>query len=450
MDREGYFGGGVFISYRRTPALAHAEQLFALLADRLGARRVFFDKIAIPPGAVFPDEIKSALERAHLVLVVISPGWAEDFKKREQSPEVDWVRQELAITRARLNEVNPPEIRIRFVGGASMPKTAELPDELHWLTKINAYPCEGSDLSSDVDWLADISAAVPRETTPLDARYLTQLAGDCAKSALGRLERWPNVPPLNALKEKWVRSFSVPGEIKLAEALDQLESCLQDINTHDRRVLESLSPVTRKALKEDCTEIVEALLGLGACRLAARLPALGDHTTPISAKWLATQVFAVAHSQEGRQAQLSREAGAHGTRNRLNLARVLDQGPFNAGILDDESSTILDQLWRWVRVNDREQPNYPPNPKHPGEIEEFAEALNALSRKDGKARVTIGLEDDKTAAASHLRRWLVRMRLDVDVLVRTGASAKDLGLDELNLIGPCWRCINQIESIAND
>ena len=64
----------------------------------------------------------------------------------------------------------------------------------------------------------------------------------------------------------------------------------------------------------------------------------------------------------------------------------------------------------------------------------------------------IALESDSTqsAGAHALRRWLVRMGLEVDVLVRTGKGAKELGNDEQKLIGPCWRCLKQIERLTND
>jgi len=49
-----------------------------------------------------------------------------------------------------------------------------------------------------------------------------------------------------------------------------------------------------------------------------------------------------------------------------------------------------------------------------------------------------------------LRRWLVDMGLEIDVLVRTGKGTNDLGAKERELIGPTWRCLKQIEDISND
>ena len=175
MAQQGGFRGGVFISYRRDLALEDARKLYGLLKARLGERRVFFDQRAIPPGAGFPEEIETALRQAHLVLFVIAPGWADEFRKRENGAGVDWVRREVQITyeRRRDGMVNPPNVRVALVGGGAMPAAHELPDDLCWLASINAYPpCKGENWHLDQPWLdhflADVDSAVPRETTALD------------------------------------------------------------------------------------------------------------------------------------------------------------------------------------------------------------------------------------------------------------------------------------------
>ena len=87
-----------------------------------------------------------------------------------------------------------------------------------------------------------------------------------------------------------------------------------------------------------------------------------------------------------------------------------------------------------------------------GKIADLTEALNSMSRDDREARVTIALLGDSAeAAGAHmLRRWLVDMGLEIDVLVRTGKEANDFGTKERELIGPSWRCLIQIEKISND
>ncbi len=464
MAQQGGFRGGVFISYRRDPALEDARKLHGLLKARLGEHRVFFDQRAIPPGAGFPEEIETALRQAHLVLFVIAPGWADEFRKRENGAGVDWVRREVQITyeRRRDGMVNPPNVRVALVGGGAMPAAHELPDDLCWLASNNAYPpCNGDNWHLDKSWLdhflADVDAAVPRETTALDEVCLEGLAADCSKSVLDRLTRWNGLNALNELREHWTGAFRVPGAIQPANELTRLRGALESLNKNDQAGLAKLGvgkrgELTRRDLRNDCVAIVAELLRLGACRLVAELPALGNHTTPIPARWLATQVFAAAHCQGGRKARISFEAGTLGALNQFGLERTMDQGTVTAGILKDQSSKILDQLWSLVPEFKGYQPTFQPNPNSPDEIADLTEALNSMSRDDSGARVTIALLGDSTeAAGAHLlRRWLVDMGLEIDVLVRTGKGANDLGARERELIGPTWRCLKQIEEIFND
>ena len=456
MAQRGDFRGGVFISYRRALSIEHAKKLHEVLKDHLGERRVFFDQQAIRHGAEFPEEIETALNQAHLVLIVIAPGWTEDIHTRAQNPSVDWVRSEAVITQSRRLAADPPEVRVVLVGGAEMPKEHELPDDLHWLPKIDPYPPAGIDWHLDQSWvedfLADIDAAVPRETTALDDACLNNLATACGTSVHERLKNWPDLEILSELKERWVRSFSVPGSVDPANALIELRSALESLNTDSRTALESLAAERRRGLQRDCVAIVAELLRLGACRLVARLPVMGNHTTPASTKWLATQAFAVAHSQRGRKARLVLEAGTLNQINHFPVGRTLDQGTVTAGILEDQSSLILDQLWRLIPEFKGSPPTFPSNPKSSDDISDLAEAINAMNSDGREARVMIALESDSTqsAGAHALRRWLVRMGLEVDVLVRTGKGAKELGNDEQKLIGPCWRCLKQIERLTND
>lgn len=464
MAQQGGFRGGVFISYRRDPALEDARKLHGLLKARLGEHRVFFDQHAIPPGAGFPEEIETALRQAYLVLFVIAPGWADEFRNRENGAGVDWVRREVQITheRRRDGSVNPPNVRVALVGGGGMPAAHELPDELRWLASINAYPpCNGDNWHLDQQWrdhfLADVDAAVPRETTALDGVCLESLATECSQSVLDRLTKWKGLKAFDELQEDWRRKFIAAfAAIQPADELNRLRRALASLK-NDQAGLAKLGGgkrgvLTRRDLRNDCVAIVAELLRLGACRLVAELPALGNHTTPIPAKWLATQVFAAAHCQGGRKARISFEPGTLGAVNQFGLERTMDQGTVTAGILKDQSSKILDQLWSLVPEFKGYQPTFQPNPNSPDDIADLTEALNSMSRDDNEARVTIALLGDSTeAAGAHLlRRWLVDMGLEIDVLVRTGKEVNDLVARERELIGPTWRCLKQIEKIFND
>lgn len=456
MAQSGSSRGVVFISYRRSLSYEYAMELYAKLKDHLRKRRVFIDKTAIDYGTEFPKRIETALNHAHLVLIVIAPGWTKEIHSRAHGPGVDWVRREAVITQLRRSAPNPPEVRVVLVGGASMPREHELPDDLRWLSAINPYPPAGTDGVLDPDWLrlflADIDAAVPRETTQLNPVCLRNLAVSVSTSVLGRFENWTTLRILKELQERWERAFSVPDKIDPVVALNELKFALTSLNTDGRSALIKLSMKQRRALQQDCVAMVADLLRFGACKLMAQLPVMGNHTSPASTQWLATQAFAVAHSQGGRKARLVLEAGTLNKVNHLPVDRTLDQGTVTAGILEDQSSKILDQLWRLVPEFKEIQPTFSPNPKSPEAISDLAEALNSMGREDGAARVTIALQNDSTesAGAFALRRWLVRMGLEIDVLVRTGKGAGELEGYEHKLIAPCWRCLKQIEGLTND
>lgn len=456
MAQKGDFRGGVFISYRRVPSAADAKMLSEILESRLTRRRVFFDE-RIPKGADFPDEIEAALKRAHLVLIVIAPEWANDIHAREQNPSVDWVRREVAITQARRSAADPPEVRVVLVGGALMPAEHELPEDLRWLASINAYSAP-RDWHSEQTWidefLAEIVAMIPYETSDFDESCVGRLARECAQDVITRLRNLTGLlRVLGELEEEWDREFASPEGMDPVKGLNRLKTVLTSINSEDKSALIKLTLSQRRALQQDCVAIVAEMLRLGACKLVMNLPVIGNHTTPASTKWMVTQVFAVAYRQNGRKARLVCEAGILNQPNYVSVDRALDQGTVTAGILEDQSSSILDQLWRLVPEFKGIQPSYSLNPKTPEVIGVLAEAVNSMSREVDSARVTIALQNDSSdsAGAHILRRWLVRMGLEVDVLVRTGqGGTKELSTEELNLVAPCWRCLKQIEGLTND
>jgi hypothetical protein len=274
MAQRGDFRGGVFISYRRALSIEHAKKLYEVLKDHLGERRVFFDQQAIRHGAEFPEEIETALNQAHLVLIVIAPGWTEDIHTRAQNPSVDWVRSEAVITQSRRLAADPPEVRVVLVGEQRCRRSTNC-QMICTGSRKSIHTPAGIDWHLDQSWvedfLADIDAAVPRETTALDDACLNNLATACGTSVHERLKNWPDLEILSELKERWVRSFSVPGSVDPANALIELRSALESLNTDSRTALESLAAERRRGLQRDCVAIVAELLRLGACRLVARL-----------------------------------------------------------------------------------------------------------------------------------------------------------------------------------
>lgn len=91
----------IFISYRRSDQ-QHAA---IALAQSLGwafEGEVFFDRVSITGGDLWPTLLRQAAENARLLVAVIGSGWLsardEHFRRSIDQPG-DWVRQELLATR---------------------------------------------------------------------------------------------------------------------------------------------------------------------------------------------------------------------------------------------------------------------------------------------------------------------------------------------------------------
>ena len=142
---------GIFISYRREDASAHASgRLHALLKQRFGSDAVFFD-IEIEPGADFVDTIEQAVGSCDVLLVVISRTWLECVDSagtRRLEKNGDFVR--LEIETALLGNVLLIPI---LIDGAQMPEAEMLPGKLKPLARRQAVELRHSHWETDVEVL---------------------------------------------------------------------------------------------------------------------------------------------------------------------------------------------------------------------------------------------------------------------------------------------------------
>ena len=139
----------VFVSYQRSDTLfaAHAVGY----AIRLAGHDAFVDTGSIRGGELSPEAISGSIAASNLVLALIGPRF-EVGRLREPTSVVafEW-------RRARFH--GTPVVPV-LVDGASVPPDAELPSELRWFTKRNAYSLRPSSLAGDV---ATLVAAIPAE-----------------------------------------------------------------------------------------------------------------------------------------------------------------------------------------------------------------------------------------------------------------------------------------------
>jgi TIR domain len=156
-------GGNIFLNYRRTDTAGHAGRIF----DRLNQRfpgRVFRDVTGIGYGLDFAEEIGRKLESCKALIVLIGPHWLsvpDEVGGRRLDDENDFVRLEIATVLRRNIRVVPV-----LVGGAHMPSSADLPEDLQPLARRNALEITEPDFDNDVARLGNALAEVLDEETP--------------------------------------------------------------------------------------------------------------------------------------------------------------------------------------------------------------------------------------------------------------------------------------------
>jgi TIR domain len=126
----------IFISYRRDDSAPHALSIAQYLERTFGARNVFIDVDRLRAGQTFPAVLEEKLAGCRVMLVVIGPTWltvTDDNGIRRLNDPADWVR--LEITRALARGVSVIPV---LVGGAKLPRNADLPPDLQPLVDRHA------------------------------------------------------------------------------------------------------------------------------------------------------------------------------------------------------------------------------------------------------------------------------------------------------------------------
>jgi len=155
----------VFLSYRRDDTGGRAGRLFDVFTDRYGARNVFQDVNATPPGLDFETRVDHAIADSDVVLVVIGRAWfggsAPDGRRRIDQAD-DFVRREVSAALGTGIPVVPV-----LVDDAELPTLDQLPEELRGLLRRQAVSVR------DVSWHQDVEDLIRRlegEPIPFDHR----------------------------------------------------------------------------------------------------------------------------------------------------------------------------------------------------------------------------------------------------------------------------------------
>jgi hypothetical protein len=142
--------GKIFISYRHDDSAAYAIGIGQYLTREFGSRDVFMD-IYMGAGETFADVLEQRLAQCKVMLAVIGPGWLD----RLDDPG-DWVRFEIVRALARNIRVIPVT-----VGGTTLPKRGELPEELRPLLDRLAVAITTSRFRNDMGGLVKDIRAIP-------------------------------------------------------------------------------------------------------------------------------------------------------------------------------------------------------------------------------------------------------------------------------------------------
>ena len=142
----------IFISYRRNDSSIQAQWLVETLAERFGRNRVFMDTDTIEPGVDFLEVIDGAVGHCDVLIALIGPQWlgSADAEGRRLDNPGDFVRHEIETALDRNIRVIPA-----LVGGATMPRSDELPGALANLARRNAVELSDMRFRGDMQSLLE-------------------------------------------------------------------------------------------------------------------------------------------------------------------------------------------------------------------------------------------------------------------------------------------------------
>ncbi len=157
----------IFISYRRGDSAGYAGRLLDRLSARFGSERVFMDVEDLSPGEDFARTIQDRIAQCDVVVVVIGPQWLTILRSRP-CDETDYVCLETEAALKAGSTVIPA-----LVGGASMPREADLPRGLAELCRREALDIRDVSFDADVRKLIVAAEAVAGVTALEQVKGLT-------------------------------------------------------------------------------------------------------------------------------------------------------------------------------------------------------------------------------------------------------------------------------------
>lgn len=129
-------------NYRHEDSYSETGHLYRALTRHFGEDSVFLDQSGIQSGEDFPEKLREAVDAAEVFLMVIGPGWLEAFSRREASPPVDYVREEIVRALNRRKKEGDTKLRIIpvLVHQAKLPDNKDdLPEAIRGIAVLNTH-----------------------------------------------------------------------------------------------------------------------------------------------------------------------------------------------------------------------------------------------------------------------------------------------------------------------
>lgn len=135
----------IFISYRRSDSQERAHRIADWLVLKYGKDNIFIDVDRIPGGVDFVDVIEESLAASDVLLVVIGDKWDNELANREKSPNIDFVRFEVAYGLKNI----PLVIPVLTDHNVSIDKNL-LPEDVQGLLQYNFMYARLTDFHQDM------------------------------------------------------------------------------------------------------------------------------------------------------------------------------------------------------------------------------------------------------------------------------------------------------------
>jgi pterin-4a-carbinolamine dehydratase len=184
-----------FINYRRTDSQHAAQGLYTQLRIRFGPTRVFLDVGSIHPGSLWPERLRSGLDKSTVLLSVIGPHWltaANQYGQRRLDDENDWVRNELSYALTHQKPIIPI-----LVADGSLPPPEALPEDIKGVLTHQSMQLRDDkwdhDLAELVELLGTEHGFVDNQTSvvmPSREVTITPLNATELEDALSQLRGW--------------------------------------------------------------------------------------------------------------------------------------------------------------------------------------------------------------------------------------------------------------------